>query len=143
MKKLIYLSLLIVLFFFATTSKLQAETYRGESCWQVSGGDNWVYKFGVYEKEGGHYELYGTDDDGEGDITAAHGNAEVVGSNIKMTIVASGYEAGYGAWDETFNAVLSISTLSGTWHALGLVYDDSGSRLPYHTTGTITRITCP
>jgi hypothetical protein len=146
MKKQIYLSLLIGLLMFTTTSKSHAESYLGDFCWQVTENETpvWIYKFGVYEKEGVHYALYGTGDDGNGGIAAANGNAEVVGSNIMMTIVGSGIDEQIGAWNETFSAVLSISTLSGTWHNMGAVYDNIGSpQAPYHTNGTIALITCP
>ncbi len=145
MKKHIYLSLLLGLLLFTTTSKSQAESYLGDFCWQIFENEvpAWVYKFGVYEKEGRHFALYGTDNAGGGRITAAHGNAEIVDSNIVMTVVDSGYEEASGAFNETFNAVLDIATLGGTWHSLGVLYDPSDNRLPFHSNGTLSLITCP
>ncbi len=146
MKKHICLSLLIGLLLFATTSKLQAESYLGDFCWQMIENETpvWIYKLGVYEKEGVHYTLYGTGDDGHGNIAAAHGNAEAVGSNIMMTIVGSGFDETNGAWKETVTAVLSVSTLSGIWHNMGASFDNTGSpQVPYHTNGTMAVITCP
>ena len=147
MKKLIYLSLLVGLFLFTTTSKSQAEVYLGEFCWQVFddvGAPDWIYKFGIYQKEGGHYVLYGTSSDSFTEV--AHGNAEIVGSKVKMVIVGSGVgsdsDPSY-VWSDTFNAVLDISTLNGTWHVLGIDHDGvEGTTLDY-INGTITSITCP
>lgn len=146
MKKHACLSLLIGLLLFATTSKSQAESYLGDFCWQMSSNEIpvWIYKFGVYEKEGVNYALYGTGDDGQGGIGAAHGNAKTVGSNILMTIVGSGLDEVGGAWNETFTAVLSTSTLSGTWHNMGATHDNIGSApVPYHTNGIVDPVACP
>ncbi len=144
MKKHIYLSLLLGLFLFPTASKSQ-ELYLGDFCWQIFKNEvpAWVYKFGVYEKEGRHFALYGLEDAGGGRITAAHGNAELVGGNIVMTVVGSGYEEASGAFNETFNAVLDAATLGGTWHSLGVLYDPDDNRNPFHSNGTISLITCP
>ena len=145
MEKHIFLSLLFSLLLFSIASKSHAETYHGDYCWQVLKEEvpAWIYKFGVYEKEGGNYALYGKEDNGLGDITAVHGNATVVDTNIKLTIVGSGYTEEFGAWNETVSAVLSTSTLNGTWHAVGIIFDNSGSPRQYHTNGNINLITCP
>ncbi len=117
------------------------DVYLGDFCWQVFddvGAPAWIYKFGVYANEGGHFVLYGTDS-----LTdAAHGNAEIVGSEVKMTIVSSGRE-GSGGFSEIFNASLDISTLSGTWRSVGDDYDGSNNRFEFIERGTMTRITCP
>ena len=146
MKNREYLSLLVGLFIFTMPFESQAESYLGDFCWQVTENEApaWIYKFGVYEKEGVRYALYGTGDDGNGGIAAANGNAEIVGSNIIMTITGSGIGEQIGAWSETFSAIMSISTLSGTWHNIGTIYDNIGSpQDPYHNNGTLARITCP
>ena len=146
MKKHICLSLLAGLLFFATASKALAEKYHGEFCWQVfssAGEPWWIYKFGVYEKEGGHLTLFGSVDYGANGISAAHGNAIFVGNNIKMTIVSSDYEDGDGeVWSETFTSVLSASTLSGEWNALSLESTDNVNAIPVVQKGTISLKTC-
>jgi len=144
MKKHILLSLLFSFILFSIASKSYAETYHGDFCWQVLRNEApaWIYKLGVYQKEGGHYALYGSEDNGVEGITAAHGNATVVDSNIKLTMVGSGHTEQFGTWNETFSAVLNISTLNGTWHSLGII-DNTGTPILYHTNGNINLITCP
>lgn len=100
-----------------------AEKYHGEFCWQVfsqSGEPYWKYRFGIYEKEGGHFALFGSIDYGDNGISASHGNAIFVGDNIKLTIVSADHEEGVEVWAETFAAKLNKSTLNGTWNALTL-----------------------
>jgi Zn-dependent protease len=145
MKNHILMSLLFIFVLFTMTSKVHAETYRGDFCWQVFKGEDpeWTYRFGVYEKEGGHYALYGREDDGFGGITAVHGSAAIVGSDVKLAIISAGYSEAFGAWSETLSAILNFSNLSGVWHALGAIGDGSGSPRQYHTTGNINLITCP
>lgn len=119
--------LLLAGMFFANTNVL-ADKFLGHFCWQVfnsEGQPYWVYQFGVYEKEGGHLVLYGSVDYGANGISASHGNAVIVGGNIKMTLVSSDYEDGDGiVWSETFTAILNGSTLNGEWNALGLETSD-------------------
>ena len=145
MKKHTFLSLLLGFLLFVVGFKSHAETYHGDYCWQVLKNDvpAWVYRFGVYEKEGGHYALYGREDNGLGDITAAHGNATLVESNIKMTIIGSGFTEQFGVWSETLNAILDSATLSGSWHALGVSYNNNGVPSQYYANGNINLITCP
>lgn len=146
MKNHTLMSLLFTFILFSMASKVHAETYRGDFCWQVFKGENpvWIYRFGVYEKQGGHYALYGREDNGSGSVTAAHGSAAIVGSDVKLAIISAGYsEASDEAWGDTLSAILNISTLSGVWHALGAVSDGSESTRQYHITGNINRITCP
>jgi len=147
MKKQLCLLLLAGLLLFATASKaLAAEKYHGEFCWQVFSSEGepwWLYKFGVYEKEGGHLTLFGSVDYGANGISAAHGNAIFVGNNIKMTIVSSDYEDGDGeVWSETFTAVLSASTFNGEWNALSLQSTDNVNAIPVVQEGTISLTTC-
>ncbi|SFP98118.1 hypothetical protein SAMN05216419_104124 [Nitrosomonas cryotolerans] len=143
--KYIYLSLLVSLPLLTISFKSHAETYHGDFCWQILENEvpAWSYKLGVYEKEGGQYALYGTEDNGLGDITAAHGNAAVVGDNIKLIITGSGYTQEAGTWSETLNAMLSTSTLSGNWHVVGVLFDTSNTPQQYHSNGSIEPIACP
>ena len=147
MKKHICLSLLAGLLLFATASKaLAADKYLGEFCWQVfnsAGQPYWIYKFGVYEKEGGHLSLFGSIGYGANGPSAAHGNAISVGGNIKMTIVSSDYEEAEGqVWSETFTATLNASTLSGEWNALSLETDDGINVITKFQMGSMSPIAC-
>lgn len=130
------------LFFGFNLNAKAAETYIDEFCWQVDvttpEPDSWSYKFGVYMKDGGHIVLYGTED-GE---TAVHGNAEVIGGNLVMTIVSAGYDIADPSehWTDFISAVLDLATLSGTFHAHTLWSD---AATPNHFSGTMTVISCP
>ena len=149
MKKQIVLSLLIGAMLFTTSIKAQAETYLGELCWQVFNSDGepfWTYKFGVYEKTGGHLALFGSVDypNNANDLSASHGNAIVVGNNIKVTIVSSDYEIAAGeVWSETFNAILNATTLSGEWNALSLETNDGITVQTVYQKGSMSPIACP
>ncbi len=145
MKKQIYWPLLIALFLLTANSKVQAEVYLGEFCWQVfnpQGEPYWSYQFGLYEKEGGHFALYGSVYYDQNGPSASHGNAILIGNKVKMTIVSSDYEEGYGVWSETFSALLNQATLNGTWNSLSLEIDDGVNLLPVHQEGTIDNIPC-
>ena len=147
MKKKIILSLLVSVFLFTTASKaLAADKYLGNFCWQVfnsAGQPYWIYKFGVYEKEGGHLSLFGSIGYGANGPSAAHGNAISIGGNIKMTIVSSDYEEAEGqVWSETFTATLNASTLSGQWNALSLESDDGINAITKFQMGSMSPIAC-
>ena len=122
-----------------------AETFRGEFCWQVfnQGGEPyWRYKFGVYQKEGGYFALFGSVDY-ENTLSAAHGNAVVVGDSVKLTIVSSDREEGLEFWTETFAAQLNPSTLNGTWNAIELVKRDGENDVfGIHQQRTINLVAC-
>ena len=137
---LVSLSLLLI------SSYTFAEKYHGEFCWQVfnqSGEPQWKYKFGIYEKEGGHLALFGSIDYGDNGVSASHGNAILAGGNIKLTIVSTDHEEGVEVWAETFAAKLNPSTLSGTWNALTLEKADNENEVfGVHQRGSINFIPC-
>lgn len=123
-----------------------SEKYHGELCWQVFSSEQetlWKYKFGVYEKEGGHFVFYGSIDYGPNGPSASHGNAIVVGDAIKLTIVSTDYEDNDHVWNETLAVKLDRTTLNGTWHALSLESDDDSEEvLGFHSRGRINSIAC-
>ena len=125
---------------------LFADKYHGEFCWQVFGSSQenlWKYKFGIYEKEGGHYTLFGSIDYGPNGPSASHGNAIIIGSSIKMTIVSTDYEDGKQVWSETVAVKLDSATLNGTWDALSLESDDGKTDvLGFRSRGTINLVAC-
>ncbi|CAE6497507.1 conserved exported hypothetical protein [Nitrosomonas nitrosa] len=140
------LILLLLTGMLAIAANAMADKFHGNFCWQVfnsEGQPYWIYQFGVYEKEGGHLVLYGSVDYGANGISASHGNAVIVGSNIKMTIVSSDYEDSDGeVWSETFTALLNRSTLSGEWNALSLETQDGRNVRTVFQKGSISLITC-
>lgn len=149
MNRKIVLSLLAGVVMASTASTAIAEKYLGNFCWQVVNENNqpfWKYNFGVYEKVGGHIALYGTIEypPNTNDISASHGNAIIVGNNIKVTIVSSDYEIAAGeVWSETFNAILNATTLSGEWNALSLETNDGITVRTVYQKGSMSPIPCP
>ena len=140
--------LLFGLLLISFTPHALADKYHGEFCWQVFSDSNetlWKYKFGIYEKEGGHFTLYGSIDYGPNGLSASHGNAIFIGDTIKLTIVSTDHEEGDHVWSETFAAKLDKSTLNGTWNALSLENNDKDSGedvFGYRDRGTINSIAC-
>lgn len=129
-----------------------ADTYLGDFCWTIPDRpdiDN-LLKLGVYEKEGGHFTLYGTetfsDEFGFKGIGAVNGNAEVVGNEILVTVTGTddGIDIIPTTFSSTIQATLDAGTLSGTVHIMGLVqYASEGDVLPFSIHGDMTLITCP
>lgn len=145
MKKNIRSSLIAGLFLSLTTTHSLADEYFGDFCWQVfsnTGEPLWAYEFGVYRKQGGHMELYGAIDYEANGVSASHGSAIIVGEKVKLTIVSSDYEEGYGVWGETFNARLNASTLSGEWDALSLETMDGQNVQAVYQFGHMDLIDC-
>lgn len=144
--KQLFLLIIAGLVLLLATTKSFADEYHGEYCWQVfsdSGEPYWRYNLGIYEKQGGHFALYGSIDYGPNGISAAHGSAVVVGNRIKLTINSADYEEGIEVWAETFAAKLNSSTLDGTWEALTLeIFDDENEVSPVHQHGSIVLTTC-
>ncbi len=140
-----YLSLITgaLLILFSTLST--ADQYYGERCWQVfneSGEPYWKYKLGIYEKEGGHFTLFGSVDYGN-TLSASHGNAILAGGSVKLTLNSGDYEEGNEVWAETFAAKLDPSSLNGTWDALTLEKrDNENDVFGVHQRGTINLIAC-
>jgi len=140
--------LLTGILLFLGSASLYAEKYHGEFCWQVYTDSNeplWKYKFGVYEKEGGHLTLFGSIDYGANGLSASHGNVITLGDTIKMTLVSTDYEeSDKQIWNETVAVKLDSTTLSGTWNALSLEHNDGEDEvLGYRDQGTINLIACP
>ena len=133
---------------FLASSQAYAEKYHGELCWQVFSDSRdplWKYKFGVYEKEGGHIALFGSIDYGPNGLSASHGNAIILGNVIKMTIVSTDYEESEKqVWNETVAVKLDKATLDGTWNTLSLENNDGEDEiLGFRDKGTIELIAYP
>ena len=123
-----------------------SETYLGEHCWRIDVTspfvESWTYKLGVFQKDGGHFTLNGTEDN----TAAVHGNAEILGNNVVINLVSNGTDI-EGAWLDNINASLNVNTLSGSfngfsqWHDAG---DPFGASTPnVSMEGTMTKIPCP
>jgi len=142
MKRFVYLALLIVLFMFASTSKSQAEVYLGDFCWQADStvtSKSVVLKIGVYQKEGSHISLFGKVF--QENNTAIHGNAEIDGISVVMTLAESGDINNFWPGTEAmiWNVVVDLSTLNGTYSSLEVIPQQN----VVEDTGTMTLITCP
>jgi hypothetical protein len=120
----IFIKLISLAMFFVVVfgTQVLAEEYIGECCWKVTDPENEtsyvIGKFAVTCIGDTHFMLNGTftnftNDIQEG-IDVAHGNAEIVGSNIIVTLVNTYYipteEYGFSVVNFQLNPV----TLSGT-----------------------------
>ncbi len=157
MKNLAYVLFGFVSIFCLTgiiSSNVEASDYLGDFCWQSQTEDGIVImKVGVSHMGGGHYLLAGKMIKSDGTLhNIVNGNAEIVGNNIYMTLVHSGKGTG-AMWTGSVLATLDISTLNGTFEAIG--HDRNYSDQPFvsggifidsdtqHETGSVTFITCP
>ena len=129
----------------APATGVRAETYLGDFCWQMSfegSPETGSLKLGVYEKDGGHFELYGTISD-DGSTTAILGSAEIIGDEVYLTAVDSGFISDL-ILSNTTNAVLNASTLNGTFTRSFLVVDSETTFVDvFFSIGTLTLIDCP
>ncbi len=139
LKGLMAIALTLLIFGFATNAK--AETALGKFCWEVQepGESSWIASFNVYAKEGGHYELSGSDTN----LSVYHGNAVTVGNIVRLNLSLSGTDNTGEAWAGNIIGSLNPSTLNGTWIFLGLGSDIGFPPTPERTTGSMTRIQCP
>ncbi len=93
------------------SSKAEASDYLGEFCFTLSGND--VLRLGVLHIGDEHYSISGRHIADDGKVSPIHGNAEVEGSNILMSLNGSKGGGGVESW--TFNIILNISTFSGSY----------------------------
>ncbi len=168
MVKSMRFSLLVGVIMFDPGTQSLADTYHGDLCWQANYGTeiSWqagdpsqssppttsqaALRLGTYQKDGGHYALYGrVSGSTESTVYAAHGNAEANGDSILMTLVLGGVSSTDNPFSDIFTAVLNAQTLNGTFSAVGTHYTNSGqlgnsSKLGIHSgSGTLTLVTCP
>jgi len=127
---------------FAPTSNSQAEVYLGDFCWQADSTvtpKSVLLSIGVYQKDGGHIALFGKVF--QGNNTAIHGNAEIDGASVVMTLAESGDINNFWPGTEAmiWNAVLDRPALNGSYSSLELIPQQS---IP-EDTGTMTLVTCP
>lgn len=121
-----------------------ADTYLGELCWQLdkpATGESWIIKFGVFAKDGNHYYLSGVNAI-DGEIVSGSGNAEIYGSNIIITIHASGIHS-WGKGSMTTNMTLDLATLNGSWFSLAHEIENDGTHCLEYYEGTATYVSCP
>lgn len=121
-----------------------AEVFLGDFCWRILAQgepieDGSIYKLGVYQKDGGHFALYGVFDDDQ----AVHGSAERIGNTISLTLLGS---ADYidEVVSETVKATLDSATLNGSSHSIGTSIDLNTNIIEnFYVPHTMTLITCP
>lgn len=103
--------------------------YLGEYCWEVDDGSS--VRLGITLTGDGHFTFAGRiSDPGSGTDFPVHGNLEIVGSSVVMSLAASTTQ------DETVvasvgNVVLAISTLDGTSDAMHMIYEGGVSTLDH------------
>lgn len=143
-RKLNLMTILVVigLFIGINLSKAEASAFLGDFCWQASSTmtpKSVLLRIGVAEMGGGHFALYGKVF--QGNNTAMHGNAEIDGSNVLITLVESGDINSFWPGTEAllWNAVLNLATLNGTYSSLEVIPQQN----VVEDEGTMTLITCP
>ena len=142
--------ILIISFFIGVPSVIAQVEYWGEFCWQVnvttSKLDPLLVKVGATHMGDYHFLLSGkiTSLSSAEVIGSLHGNADVDGGNVVMTLVCTGTSS-LEKFGQMMNVTLDISTLSGTFFLVGTHYTQ-GDVNPignHYDEGTMSRITCP
>jgi len=142
-------------FAWISVSNVNAGTYLGDFCWSIEGeieGVSYtsIMQVAVTDMGNGHYFLNGKEthtEEGETVIGAVHGNAEIVGDKVYMTLhSANSSPDGMGAWTEY--VVLDWPSLDGTMEFVGISheYDPEATQpteLEHFGPWTVTFITCP
>jgi len=154
------LSLLVGLILLGAIAESRADVYYGDLCWQLNNATDisWqaggvqtsqstsgqaILRLGTYQKEGGHFVFYGKVSSADSATVApVHGNAEVQGDSVLMTLTYSG-TGSTDKFNDIVNAVLNAQTLNGTFAQIGTHYNNSGPLGIHYGDGTMTRITCP
>jgi hypothetical protein len=136
-----FLSILALGFaIWAAAPDASAETYLGEFCWQGQGdGETGTLRLAVTDVGGGHFLLNGRMTNSSTPATGAiHGNAEVVGNNVLMTLNESHIDQ-FATSMTTCSAVLSPSSLGGTIKCIGQDFNYSMAAFEplNHAVGTI------
>ena len=127
------------------TSIATGEVFLGEFCWRILAEgepleDGSIYKMGVYQKEGNHFELFGVFDDDQ----AVHGHIELVGADALAVTLVESADYGDEVVSATTLATLSVTTLSGPSHTIGLTADPNTRVVQnFYVPHTMTLITCP
>ncbi len=103
-------------------SKVQASTYLGEFCWGFVYSDSslsippFTAKLAVTDMGNQHFIVNGIDTDN----FLYHGNAEIIGSDVHLSL----YSSFFGSFDGfppeptfiAYHVVLSLTSLSGTFY---------------------------
>ncbi|AMM41092.1 secreted protein [Candidatus Desulfofervidus auxilii] len=135
---------LVMIFFLMlgiAISDAYAGNYLGEFCWQDEEGG--ITKLAVTDMGNGHFLLNGIWTGDEGEIGVVHGNAEIVGDKVYITItnVSSG-EYGICSWMGL--CILELATLNGNHEGLSIYYDRASGEIDLdYNSGTLTFIPCP
>lgn len=126
-----------------------AADYIGEYCWRSTSASQYVYdyKFGIEIVGQGHILLNGYSKflGSQDGYEPTHGNAEIDGNDVRMTLNRSGAstEGNINLWADTIYVVLSLPNLNGTYKALYQEHDiSSDSTEIAYSSGTFTRVAC-
>ncbi len=129
-------------------SKGYTFTYYGELCWLVAetgDPDTSIFKLAVSDMGGGHFILNGkeVDTSGDFDFYIIHGNAEVIGSDVIITLNGSGSDA-IETEVSTYHVTLSSPSLTGTYDEIWTFYAKNQQLMVTgHVSGTFTFVSCP
>ena len=134
----ITLALFVVLALTGVTGSAGAQvSYLGEACWSVAGstpgGSPGLMELGVLPFGSGHFLLAGRMTDPTG-IAPLHGNAEVLGSKVYMSLNA----ATDGPTASVVQVTLDLPGLGGVWKVITI--EESGV---VTDAGTAAVVACP
>jgi len=131
---------------FLVSSNVEASEYLGVLCGNVQVGSQTAnFKLVVTDMGGWHYILNGTSTNSSTTATAAvFGNAEIVGSNIIMTLHGSRIDADATSIS-TASVKIDLSTMSGIVRTISSDYNYSDGKFEpdAHISGNVTLIPCP
>ena len=141
---------IMVFFTWVSVSTVNAGTYIGDFCWRweisaEGGTETGIIRVAVTDMGNGHYFLNGKIiEEDEPSIQATHGNAEIAGDKVYMTLNTT--EADHEEMCAyTIYVVLNWPSLNGTFESIGLCYKYDSQVIVKDYVGpeTATFITCP
>jgi hypothetical protein len=114
--------------------------FDGELCWQVDNGA--VIKFRISYIGNNQYLLNGQFYVSEEGIDIAQGSAEMIGSNVYMTVTHSG-KNDEAMWRGITHIILDITTLNGTYGAINNDFNYSNQSLnTEYEGGSVSYVRC-
>ena len=141
---------IMVFFSWVSVSTVNAGSYVGDYCWQwqiseEGDTDTGIIRVAVTDMGNGHYFLNGkVTGEGEPSIQAIHGNAEIVGNKVYMTLNGAGADP-EEMCTYTVCVVLDWPSLNGTLEVIEICheYDSQEIEGGHVGPGTVTFIPCP
>lgn len=143
-KKILAAPILFAVLFCVSSAAVQAAgEFLGDLCWLVDEGavDKPTLKLGVFHIGNGHYQILGTAQTSTDGTHMAHGNAELIGDKIHMSVIMA--DGNNDAMSTLHGlGILDPSTLNGTYSMLHTEASKGGETEIRYSSGTLTFIPC-